>query len=449
MNMVDVIVKKRDGGTLSDEDIRYVVEEYVKGDIPDYQVSAWLMAVFFQGMDKDETVSLTRSMMKSGDRMDLSAVKGHVVDKHSTGGVGDTTTLVLAPWLAACGVPVAKMSGRGLGHTGGTIDKMESIPGFRTQMTMEEFISNANRIGVALAGQTGSIAPADKKIYALRDVTGTVEQQALIASSIMSKKLASGAGSILLDVKVGSGAFMKTLDEAVSLAKTMVDIGTSMGRNTKAVLSSMEQPLGNAIGNAIEVMEAVKVLRGEEKGDLYELCLVLAREMITMADEAISSAQAQERLIKALETGDAYRKFLEFVEAQGGNTKDLEEGLHLGKHEGKLLAVKDGYIRKLDAAVVGLSAMHLGAGRQTKEDPIDMGAGIRLCRRMGDFVKEGEVLAHAYTETRSKLEPALRSLESAFVIGDEEPKIQPLLLGMVDRTGVELGHETDNGAQGS
>ncbi|QSX08383.1 thymidine phosphorylase [Alkalibacter rhizosphaerae] len=441
MNMVDLIVKKRDGHALTPEEVSYIVEAYVKDAIPDYQMSAFLMAVFFQGMSEEETVALTRTMMDSGDQMDLSAIKGVVVDKHSTGGVGDTTTLVLAPWLAACGIPVAKMSGRGLGHTGGTIDKMESIPGFRVELTMEEFVSNVNKIGLALAGQTGSIAPADKKIYALRDVTGTVEQKALIASSIMSKKLASGAGAILLDVKVGSGAFMKNLEDGIALAKSMVDIGNAMGRETKAILSSMDQPLGKAVGNSLEVMEAIKVLQGEEKGDLYYLCLELAKEMMLLSLADMTSKKAEEILLDRLESGKAHDKFLEFVALQGGDVEKLREGLPVGSYRKRLTAENDGYVAKVEASAVGLAAMHLGAGRETKDSIIDLGAGLRIWKRIGDPVAKGELLAELYTNDEDKLLEARNLLKDAFVIEKNQKTTSPLLLGKVDRNGVELWDE--------
>nr|WP_309485125.1 thymidine phosphorylase [Alkalibacter rhizosphaerae] len=439
--MVDLIVKKRDGHALTPEEVSYIVEAYVKDAIPDYQMSAFLMAVFFQGMSEEETVALTRTMMDSGDQMDLSAIKGVVVDKHSTGGVGDTTTLVLAPWLAACGIPVAKMSGRGLGHTGGTIDKMESIPGFRVELTMEEFVSNVNKIGLALAGQTGSIAPADKKIYALRDVTGTVEQKALIASSIMSKKLASGAGAILLDVKVGSGAFMKNLEDGIALAKSMVDIGNAMGRETKAILSSMDQPLGKAVGNSLEVMEAIKVLQGEEKGDLYYLCLELAKEMMLLSLADMTSKKAEEILLDRLESGKAHDKFLEFVALQGGDVEKLREGLPVGSYRKRLTAENDGYVAKVEASAVGLAAMHLGAGRETKDSIIDLGAGLRIWKRIGDPVAKGELLAELYTNDEDKLLEARNLLKDAFVIEKNQKTTSPLLLGKVDRNGVELWDE--------
>jgi pyrimidine-nucleoside phosphorylase len=444
MNMVELIVKKRNGLPLSKEEIFYIVQGYVSDEIPDYQMSAWLMAVFFQGMNEEETVELTRVMMDSGELMDLSGIHGRVVDKHSTGGVGDTTTMILAPWLAACGVPVAKMSGRGLGHTGGTIDKMESIPGFRTGLTMEEFISHINHVGVALAGQTGSIAPADKKIYALRDVTGTVEEPSLIASSIMSKKLASGAQAILLDVKTGAGAFMETKEEAVALAKTMVDIGSAMGRETKAVISAMDQPLGNAIGNAIEVLEAIRVLQGKEKGDLYRLSLLLAQEMMILAEPKTSRAQARARLLEVLESGDAFKKWLEFVHGQGGNLESVVDGSTLGRFQESLKADREGFVQSVDAQTVGLAAMHLGAGRQKKDEVIDLGAGIRLLRRIGDPVKVGDPLAQIYANDEDKISGAMAELKKAFVLGME--KIQPpaLVLGYVDKNGVELFNETDH-----
>lgn len=438
MNTVDLIVKKRNGQTMEEEELVYLVEGYVKEAIPDYQMAAFLMAIYFQGMSEKETVALTRIMKESGDQIDLSSIHGKVVDKHSTGGVGDTTTLILGPWLAACGVPVAKMSGRGLGHTGGTIDKMESIPGFRTSLSVQEFLENVNKVGFALAGQTGSIAPADKKLYALRDVTGTVEQRSLIASSIMSKKLASGAAAILLDVKVGAGAFMKNVEEGVALAKIMVEIGTAMGRETVAVLSSMEQPLGNAVGNALEVMEAVKVLKGLEKGDLYQLTRTLAQEMLILADRCETTDQAELLLAEALNTGKAYEKFLEFVERQGGDVETLDKGLPLGKFHGVLRAKSQGVVTKIQGNEIGLAAMHGGAGRETKDASIDLGAGVLLNKRVGQRVYPDETLAEVYANDERKLSHALHLLENAIQIGEESVPAHPLILGKVKKDKVEL-----------
>lgn len=436
MNAVDLILKKREGKHLSGVEWKELIHGYVRDEIPDYQMAAFLMAVYFQGMDERETVDLTRIMMESGDQMDLSAIGGIVVDKHSTGGVGDTTTLILAPWLAACGVPVAKMSGRGLGHTGGTIDKMESIPGFRTSLTMDEFVDNVRTIGIALAGQTGHIAPADKKLYALRDVTGTVDQRSLIASSVMSKKLASGAQAIVLDVKVGLGAFMKNLNQGASLAKTMIDIGTAMGRETVALLTNMDQPLGNAVGNAVEVMEAVRVLTNQEKGDLYKVSFELATQMLLLAGKGYTEKEARLRLVQVLDKGEAYEKFLEWIVKQGGDAKAVEKGLPLGKHSITWNAPMRGVIHGLDSSRVGHAALELGAGRSTKESPIDLGAGIRLFKRVGDTVEAGEPLAVLYSNSEKKLKPALDHLSSGLNLGVQPVAPPTLLLGKVDKEGV-------------
>lgn len=438
MNTVDLILKKRAGEHLSSDEWLALINGYVEETIPDYQMAAFLMAVYFQGMDERETVDLTRIMMESGDQMDLSSIGGIVVDKHSTGGVGDTTTLVLAPWLAACGVPVAKMSGRGLGHTGGTIDKMESIPGFRTSLPLDEFVENVRTINIALAGQTGHIAPADKKLYALRDVTGTVDQRALIASSVMSKKLASGAQAIVLDVKVGTGAFMKDLSQGAALAKTMIDIGTAMGRETVALLSNMDQPLGNAVGNAIEVMEAVGVLKNQEKGDLYEASLALATQMLLLAGKGYSKANAQIHLLQVLERGKAYEKFLEWVARQGGDVRAVEEGLPLGEYSFVWHAPQDGYIHTMDASRVGQAALELGAGRRTKDSLIDLGAGVRLLKRVGDFVAVGEPLAILYSNQEHTLHPAWDLLTKGSKFGEEPPGHRPLILGKGDKDGVVI-----------
>lgn len=438
MNTVDLILKKRAGERLSSDEWQVLINGYVQETIPDYQMAAFLMAVYFQGRDEGETVDLTRIMMESGDQMDLSSIGSIVVDKHSTGGVGDTTTLVLAPWLAACGVPVAKMSGRGLGHTGGTIDKMESIPGFRTSLTMDEFIENVRTINIALAGQTGHIAPADKKLYALRDVTGTVDQQALIASSVMSKKLASGAQAIVLDVKVGAGAFMKDLSQGAALAKTMIDIGSAMGRETVALLSNMDQPLGNAVGNAIEVMEAVGVLKNQEKGDLYETSLALAIQMLCLAGKGYTEENARSHLLQVLEQGAAYEKFLEWVARQGGEVHAVEEGLSLGDYTAVWHALQNGYIHTMDASRIGQAALELGAGRRTKDSSIDQGAGIRLLKRVGDFVEVGEPLAILYSNQKHTLHPALDLLAKGLKFGEEPPEHRPLLLGKVDKNGVVI-----------
>ncbi|SHE91975.1 pyrimidine-nucleoside phosphorylase [Alkalibacter saccharofermentans] len=439
MRMYDIILKKRNGGSLSKEEIEYFVEGYTNNRIPDYQVSVLLMSIYFKGMNTDETVSLTDSMMKSGDVIDLSGIDGIVVDKHSTGGVGDTTTLILAPLVASCDVAVAKMSGRGLGHTGGTIDKLESIKGFNAEISMETFIDNANRIKIALAGQTGKLAPADKKLYALRDVTATVDQLSLIASSIMSKKLASGSDAILLDVKVGSGAFMKTPDEAFELARIMVDIGNGMGKDTKALITDMEQPLGRAVGNAIEVKEAIRVLQGKSKGELLEVCLALGSELLVMAGKTENIKDACRLLEKNIENGRAYEKFLEFVIAQGGDREMVlnPEKLPQGRFVTELKSGERKYVKAIDGMEVGNCALVLGAGRDTKDSQIDLGAGIYIHKKVGEKIEKGEVIASLFGNDVKKLEAAASRLENAFSYDEKPVEKRKLIYGIASRNGVE------------
>ena len=393
--MVDVIQKKRRGLELSKEEIEFVVEGYTKGEIPDYQMSALLMAICFQGMSERETADLTRSMADSGERIDLSSISGVKVDKHSTGGVGDKTSLIVAPLAAAAGVPVAKMSGRGLGFTGGTIDKLESIPGFRVELSREQFLSNVNRFKLALAGQSGNLAPADKKIYALRDVTATVESIPLIASSIMSKKIASGADCIVLDVKTGNGAFMKSLEEAEQLARSMVNIGKTLNRTTVAVITDMSQPLGHEVGNANEVREAIEVLRGGGPDDLVFISLTLAAHMSVLAKVFRTYEEAFERLEEMLKSGRALEKFRQFVEAQGGNpgVADNPDLLPQARYHTEVKAEHDGYVGAIDAEKVGLAAMMLGAGRKKKEDRIDHAAGVTMKKKIGQRINAGETIA--------------------------------------------------------
>ncbi len=399
MRIYDIILKKRNGFVLTKDEINYFVQEYTKGNIPDYQAASLLMAIFFQKMNKEETANLTDAMMNSGDVLDLSRIHGIKVDKHSTGGVGDTTTLIVAPLVAACNVPVAKMSGRGLGHTGGTIDKLESITGFHVELTNEQFIDNVNQHKIAVIGQSANLAPADKKLYALRDVTATVDNLSLIASSIMSKKLAAGSNAIILDVKVGSGAFMKDIDEGIALAQEMVDIGHHMGRETIAILTSMEQPLGYAIGNSLEIEEAIQTLKGNGPEDLTELSITLASYMVLLAKEADSIDAARERVLHQLQSGEALNKFKEFIIAQGGDPRVITDTDLLPKaaYGLEILAPENGYIQSIKTDDIGIAALMLGAGRENKDSHIDLAAGIIMKKKIGDQVFKGEPIATLYT----------------------------------------------------
>ena len=429
MRMYDIIQHKRDNKELSDEEIRFFIKEYTAGNIPDYQASALAMAIFFNGMTPRETATLTLAMAHSGDVMDLSPIKGIKVDKHSTGGVGDKTSLVLGPMVAALGVPVAKMSGRGLGHTGGTIDKLESFPGFQTGIPEQEFFDNVNRIGIAIAGQTGNLAPADKKLYALRDVTATVESIPLIASSIMSKKIAAGADVIVLDVKVGSGAFMKDEESAVKLADTMVRIGDDVGRKTMAVVSDMDEPLGFAVGNALEVKEAIDTLAGKGPQDLYELCLELGSHMVVGAGKAQNCAEAKEMLAGTIKDGSALKKLAELVEAQGGRPEAVYDTSLLPKAsiEYEFKADRDGYVSRIVCDLVGTSAMVLGGGRENKDSVIDLAVGIVLKVKKGAYVRKGDVLAGFYANDENKLSDAVKRFENAYIIEDTEPAKSSLI----------------------
>ena len=432
MRMVDLIRKKRDGGTLSDDEIRFLISGYTAGDIPDYQVSAFLMAVLFRGMDRHETAVLTDAMMHSGDTVDLGCF-GHLsVDKHSTGGVGDKTTLIVAPIVASLGGKLAKMSGRGLGHTGGTVDKLESIPGFRTTLSSEAFIQQVHDVGVAVIGQSGNLTPADKKLYALRDVTATVDSLPLIASSIMSKKLAAGSRSIVLDVKVGSGAFMKTLEDARALAGEMVEIGKSCGRNVAAVLSNMDIPLGRCVGNALEVMEAVEILRGEGCPDLREVCLTLSANMLSLV-HGWTVGESLTKATEALDSGLAFAAMKKWVAAQGGDAAVLEDFSQFKQPAitREILAEADGWMTAMDAQKVGEASALLGAGRARKEDAIDPSAGIRLLKKTGDYAKQGEPIAVLYTDREESLSAAEQTLRSACRWGDTAPERQPLIYGVV------------------
>ncbi|MCM3586441.1 pyrimidine-nucleoside phosphorylase [Mesobacillus maritimus] len=399
MRMVDLIEKKRDGLELTSEEIEFIIKGYTDGTIPDYQLSALTMAIYFKGMTESERADLTMAMVGSGDQIDLSKIEGIKVDKHSTGGVGDTTTLVLGPLVAAVGVPVAKMSGRGLGHTGGTIDKLEAVEGFHVEIDNEEFISLVNKNKIAVIGQSGNLTPADKKLYALRDVTATVDSIPLIASSIMSKKIAAGADAIVLDVKTGAGAFMKTLEDSRELAKAMVQIGNNVGRNTMAVISDMSQPLGYAIGNALEVKEAIETLKGEGPEDLTELCLTLGSHMVYLAKKAGSLVEARGMLEKAIEDGSALESFKVFLSSQGGDASVVDDVTKLpqAKFKIELEAKEEGYISEIVADEIGTAAMLLGAGRATKESEIDLAVGLVLHKKIGDQVAKGESLLTIYS----------------------------------------------------
>ncbi|PKG24714.1 pyrimidine-nucleoside phosphorylase [Niallia nealsonii] len=395
MRMVDLIEKKRNGQTLNKEEIDFIITAYTNGDLPDYQMSAFAMAIYFQGMTQKERVHLTEAMVNSGDQIDLSKIEGIKVDKHSTGGVGDTTTLVLGPLVAALGVAVAKMSGRGLGHTGGTIDKLEAVPGFHVEITNEEFIRLVNTNKIAVIGQSGDLTPADKKLYALRDVTATVDSIPLIASSIMSKKIAAGADAICLDVKTGNGAFMKKLEDAEELAKAMVEIGKGVGRNTKAIISDMSQPLGFAVGNALEIKEAIDTLKGKGPKDLTELCLTLGSHMVVLAEKAENLEAARTMLEEVIENGKALETFKTFLAAQGGDASVVDDPSKLpdAVHKIQVPAKENGYISEIIAENIGVAAMKLGAGRETKDSVIDLAVGIMLNKKVGDEVKKGDALA--------------------------------------------------------
>lgn len=433
MRMYDLIMKKRNGDALTEEEIAYMISGYTKGEIPDYQMSAMMMAIYFMGMNEEETLHLTMAMAQSGDMLDLSDISGVKVDKHSTGGVGDKTSLALTPMVAACGVKVAKMSGRGLGHTGGTIDKLESFHGFSTEITTERFIQNVNEIGIAIMGQTKELAPADKKLYALRDVTATVDNMSLIASSIMSKKLAAGADAIVLDVKTGSGAFMKKREDAFALAKEMVKLGKNAGRNTVAVVSDMDQPLGNAVGNALEVKEAIETLKGQGPEDFTELCLTLGSLMLVMGGRAQNREQGRNMLIQVISDGSALKKLAEFIKAQGGDERMVYNTELLPKAElvEPVLSPRDGYVERLTCDEVGICSLILGGGRETKESSIDLSVGIVLEKKVGEYVKKGDVLAYLHANEKTRLENARERLLRAYQIGNQEKKEGPVIIDVV------------------
>lgn len=424
MRMYDLIMKKRNGGTLSRDEIFFMIEGYTKGNIPDYQMSAMMMAIYFNGMNEKETAALTMAMAESGDQLDLSGIQGIKVDKHSTGGVGDKTSLALTPMVSACGVKIAKMSGRGLGHTGGTIDKLESFQGFSTSLSEEAFIDQVNRIGISIIGQTKNLAPADKKLYALRDVTATVDNMSLIASSIMSKKLAAGADAIVLDVKTGSGAFMKEEADAMLLAGEMMTIGKNAGRKMMAVISDMDQPLGNAVGNALEVKEAIETLKGHGPADFTELCMTLGSCMLMVAEIAENEQQARGMLKEAVDSGKALDKLAELVEAQGGDKRMVYETDLLPKASSitPLLSEKDGYVEKIQCDEVGICSLILGGGRETKESAIDLSVGIVLTKKVGSHVKAGEPLAYIHSNEEAKRLACEERLRKAFHIGDKVKK---------------------------
>ncbi|TDL82493.1 pyrimidine-nucleoside phosphorylase [Peribacillus frigoritolerans] len=428
MRIVDLIEKKRDGKELTKEEISFIIKGYTNGDIPDYQMSALTMAIYFKGMTKEERAQLTMEMVHSGDTIDLSKIEGIKVDKHSTGGVGDTTTLVLGPLVAAVGVPVAKMSGRGLGHTGGTIDKLEAVPGFHVEIENDEFIKLVNQNKIAVIGQSGNLTPADKKLYALRDVTATVDSIPLIASSIMSKKIAAGADAIVLDVKTGAGAFMKDLDDARELAQAMVEIGNAVGRKTMAVISDMSQPLGYAIGNALEIKEAIDTLKGEGPEDLHELCLTLGSYMVFLAEKASSLEEARAMLEEVIQNGKALETLKIFLEAQGGDGSVVDDPSKMpqASYKVELEAKEDGFVSEIVADSVGVAAMWLGAGRATKESEIDLAVGLMLNKKIGDAVKKGDSLVTIYSNQQDVEQVKTKLYESIKVTADSV-KAPPLV----------------------
>lgn len=433
MRMSDLIVKKRDGQALTTEEIRYVVDGYTRGEIPDYQMSAMLMAIYFNGMENEELAAFTLAMRDSGDLVDLSPIEGIKVDKHSTGGVGDKTTLIVGPIVAACGVPVAKMSGRGLGFTGGTLDKLESISGFRIDLSAQEFFETVKKTGISVIGQTGNLAPADKLLYALRDVTATVDSIPLIAASVMSKKLAAGSDKIVLDVTTGSGAFMKNTRDAKKLAKHMVAIGNHAGKETVAILTGMEEPLGFAIGNNMEVKEAIEVLKGDGPEDVKEVSVALAGMMLSLGLENVSHSQGKRMAKKALSSGQAFEKFKEMVQAQGGDIRYVEhpEFFERDAFEGEVLAAEDGFLSGMDTEKIGVAAGLLGAGRETKDSVIDMSAGIYLEKKIGDTVNKGEPIAICYAGTKEKLNRGMAMFESSIRYSKEAPRIPKLIVDII------------------
>ncbi len=432
MRMYDIIRKKRDGHPLTDEEIRFFIEGYTDGSIPDYQAAALCMAIYYQGMTEDEMAELTFAIRDSGERLDFSAIKGIRADKHSTGGVGDKTSLVVVPLVATFGVKVAKISGRGLGHTGGTIDKLEAIPGFRTDLSEEEFTECVNRVGAAIVGQTREVAPADKKLYALRDVTATVDSMPLIVSSIMGKKLAADDDVIVLDVKTGSGSFMKTIEDSRKLAEIMVNIGRKAGKKIMALITDMDRPLGEAVGNALEVREAIDTLRGEGPEDFTELCVILSENILYLSGFG-TMEECDEKVREALRDGSALEKLREMIKAQGGDSGviDDENRFKQPKYPHTVLAEQDGYLFHMDTEGIGIASLLLGAGRNTKEDSIDPSAGLRILKKTGDFVKAGEALAVLYADREELFPAAEEKYRSALTWADKKPEEQPLVLGKV------------------
>ncbi len=432
MRMYDIIKKKRDGEELTNKEIEFFIKGYVDGSIPDYQASALCMAIFYKGMTEEETASLTLAMANSGDTVDLSEFGSLTVDKHSTGGVGDKTTLIVAPIVASLGCVLAKMSGRGLGHTGGTIDKLEAIDGFNTALSPDEFFSTVKKTGVAVVGQTGNLTPADKKLYALRDVTATVDSIPLIASSIMSKKLAAGAKTIVLDVKCGSGAFMKTPEDAKALSLEMVKIGNNCGRNTAALITDMDKPLGNNIGNSLEVIEAVDVLKGNGPDDLKEVCLSLATEIVSLS-KGVAREDAKALCEDSLNSGKAFSKFKEWISAQGGNEKWLDNTEFFPKSEYsyQVKSAENGYISSMDAEKIGISSVILGAGRETKNDAIDMSAGIILAKKTGDKINKGDIIATLYSNNEGSFSSAEERFLDAITISSEKPAAKKLIIDKI------------------
>lgn len=438
MRMYDLITKKKNGEVLAKDEIDFIVNGFTNGSIPDYQMSAFLMAVCLKGMNLEETIDLTMAMVHSGDVLDLSPIEGKKADKHSTGGVGDKTSLIVGPMVAALGVPVAKMSGRGLGHTGGTIDKLESFPGFSVSLSEQEFFDNVNRMKLAIIGQTANLAPADKKMYALRDVTATVNNYSLIASSIMSKKIAAGSDVIVLDVKVGSGAFMKTLEEAEELAKVMVQIGTGVGRETYAVLSDMGQPLGRYVGNSLEVQEAIATLKGDGPADLLEASICLATYMLLGAGRAASVEEAEKLLKGTIADGSALKKLAEFVDAQGGDASYVWNPDKFPRTEfiEEMISPEDGYVSEILTDEIGMTSLVLGGGRETKESEIDYSVGIKIWKKVGDYVRKGESLARLYGNDVAKLKAAAPRLMNAYKLSSERVEAPKHVMGIVTKDGV-------------